>query len=247
MKKLIVYTALFTDDPDYLYGDIIRYTHDKDGVDYVCYTNSEYLKSDFWDIRKVPLTIKNSGRWTARYYKTMPHEFLPDYETWLWMDSEKYFKVDPTALVNQYLGNEYDMAVHVHSDRICIYDEFIATINRPGAKRRDSAEILKKQKEYYKKEGYPVNGGLYDNGILFRRNNSNIIDLNIAWYNDVLKWTTEDQISMIFNTWKLNKEIPGKIKINEIKETFVSHNYKLNIKQSEYFSTFPRYQTYVKK
>ena len=33
MKKLAVYTGLFTDDPNKLYGDIIHYTHDKHLID----------------------------------------------------------------------------------------------------------------------------------------------------------------------------------------------------------------------
>ena len=41
MKKLAVYTALFTDKPDYLYGDIIDYKHDKDNVDYILEEISE--------------------------------------------------------------------------------------------------------------------------------------------------------------------------------------------------------------
>ena len=45
MDKLVVYTGLFTDDPNTLYGDIIDYKHEKDGVDYVAFTNSDHLKS----------------------------------------------------------------------------------------------------------------------------------------------------------------------------------------------------------
>ena len=51
MDKLVVYTGLFTDDPDTLYGDIIDYKHEKDGVDYVAFTNSDHLKSDFSHLR----------------------------------------------------------------------------------------------------------------------------------------------------------------------------------------------------
>ena len=35
--KLAVVTALYTDDPNKLYGDIIHYEHDKDGVDYILF------------------------------------------------------------------------------------------------------------------------------------------------------------------------------------------------------------------
>ena len=44
MKKLAVYTALFTDDPDYLYGDLIPFEHDKENIDYIAFTNSDSEK-----------------------------------------------------------------------------------------------------------------------------------------------------------------------------------------------------------
>ena len=44
---------MFADDPKKLHGDLVPYTHDKEGVDYIAFTNSPYVKSDFWDVRLV--------------------------------------------------------------------------------------------------------------------------------------------------------------------------------------------------
>ena len=54
MKKIAVYTALFTDKPDYLYGGLIDYKHQKDGID--------YISVDIREAQNVDL-IFNKGSW----------------------------------------------------------------------------------------------------------------------------------------------------------------------------------------
>ena len=159
MNKIAIYTGLFTDDPNTLYGDIIPYEHKKDGIDYIAFTNSDHLKSDFWDIRKIDC------------------------------------------------------------DRNCLYQETQAALGRNP--KRDEPETLINQAEQYKSEGYPQGIGLYENGILFRRNNEHTNNFNKLWFEETAKWNTEDQISMMYSLWKTPE-----VKVNPIKKTFVEHNYK---------------------
>ena len=216
MKKLVVYTGLFTDDPNKLYGDIIHYKHDKGNVDYIAFTNSDYLKSDFWDIRKID-TWRN-GRWTARKCKTSPQEFLPEYDAWLWMDNQLFFNYDASDLINFYL-NDADLSAHCHCDRNCIYQETQAALGRRP--ERDKPETLINQAKQYNSEGYPENIGLFENGILFRKNNEQVNKFNKLWFEETAKWNTEDQISMMYSLWKTPE-----VKVNPIEKTFVEHNYK---------------------
>ena len=216
MKKLAVYTGLFTDDPNKLYGDIIHYTHDKDNVDYIAFTNSDHLKSDFWDIRKID-TWRN-GRWTARKCKTSPQELLPDYDAWLWMDNQLFFTYDARSLINHYL-EDADLSAHKHCDRNCLYEETQAALGRQP--KRDEPETLINQAEQYNKERYPQNIGLFENGILFRRNNEATNKFNKLWFEETAKWNTEDQISMMYSLWKTPE-----VRVNPIEKTFVEHNYK---------------------
>ena len=238
MKKLAIYTGLFTDNPDYLYGDIIHYEHDKDNIDYIAFTNSDYLKSDFWDVRK--LDVWRNGRWTARKCKTSPHELLPEYDAWLWMDNEIFFNYDPRSLFEHYL-TDYDLAVHRHCDRNCLYQETQAALGRNP--QRDEPKTLIDQANSYLSEEYPQNIGLYENGILFRKNNKQIIDFNNLWFEETAKWNTEDQISMMYSLWK-----NPNIKVNSINKTFVEHNYQnKHLPLSDEFGSLPRSQRYVKK
>ena len=216
MNKIAVYTGLFTDDPNTLYGDIIDYTHNKDGIDYIAFTNSDHLKSDFWDVRKMD-TWRN-GRWTARKCKTSPQELLPEYDAWLWMDNQLFFTYDPRSLFNFYL-NQSDLSAHRHCDRNCAYEETQAALGRKP--ERDKPETLINQAKQYESEGYPSGNGLYENGILFRRNNEHTNNFNKLWFEETAKWNTEDQISMMYSLWKTPK-----VKVNPIRKTFVEHNYK---------------------
>tara|TARA_B100000900_G_scaffold408820_1_gene423703 strand:+ start:427 stop:1137 length:711 start_codon:yes stop_codon:yes gene_type:complete len=234
--KLAVVTALYTDDPNKLYGDIIHYEHDKDNVDYICYTNSDHISNDFWDVRKTD--VWRDGRWSARKIKTAPHRVLPEYDAWLWMDAQIYFTYDPVSLVEKHLG-QYDVAVHSHSDRTCIYQETQAALQRPGTKR-DIAEKVIHQAEQYKNDGYPEGNGLYENGILFRKNNDNVVKFNEMWFEETAKWNTEDQISFCYSLWKMPE-----IKVNRINKTFIAHQPQNNLEKTDEFYTLPRAMRHV--
>ena len=231
--KRVIYTALFTDDLDYLYGDVIHYKHDKGDIDYVCYTNSPHLKSDFWDVRHMDL-IEGGGRWTARYCKTSPQVLLPEYDEWLWMDNEIYFNYDPDDLFNTHLAKN-DLAVHQHCDRICIYDEAVAANGRMP--RRDPAHMLMDQVATYRDEGYPTGIGLYENGILYRKNNEAVRTFNKLWWKETRRWNTEDQISMMYALYNTEP----KLMVNPLKQTFVSHQYTNSyLPLTDQFACLPR-------
>ena len=103
--------------------------------------------------------------------------------------------------------------------------------------------VLDPLSKQYKLDGYPENIGLYENGILFRKNNDNVNKFNQLWFDETAKWNTEDQISMMYSLWKN----PG-VKVNGINHTFVAHNYmNKHLTLTDQFGTEPRAVTYVKK
>jgi hypothetical protein len=90
LKRLVVYTAIFTDNPLTL-RDLLRPValphFDPSEVDFVCFTNSYRIVPFHWQVTHVPLMADLGGRLTARYYKIMGHKLLPNYEYTLWMVS----------------------------------------------------------------------------------------------------------------------------------------------------------------
>jgi len=231
--KLVVYTALFTDDINYTYGTLPEYGVSP-SVDFICFTNTPYLKSDTWDIRLIE--TEESGRRQARKCKMLPHKYLPEYEAWIWMDSSCLFKYDPTDLFNYYMKNS-DICLHEHCDRTNIFEEAQVIIDR----NLDDAPTVTEQIDRYKKLGYK-DQGLFETGILMRRNNNDMVNFNELWWSEINNNSVRDQISFPYVLWKFDW-----IKINKIKETFVAHQSSLQKKQSEHFYTVPRSKQYVKK
>jgi len=229
--KLVVYTALFTDDINYIHGELPEYDSNID-IEFICFTNTPYLKSNTWNIKLVDL--EGGGRITARKYKTLPHDYLPDYDGWIWMDNSCLFKYDPVDLFNYYMKNS-DICLHEHCDRKTIKQEAQVLIER----NLDDINVINNQIDYYEKQGY-IDQGLFETGILMRRNNKKVIKFNILRRNELNKRSVRDQLSFSYIKWKCSE-----VKINGIKETFVAHNHILGKKQSDHFYTIPRYKVKI--
>lgn len=226
MKKLVVYTALFTDDINYVHGILPEYEN-IEGVDFICFTNTPYLTSDTWDIKLTKLD--GGGRITARKYKTLSHNYLPEYDGWIWMDNSCIFNYNPIDLFNYYIEG-YDIAVHEHCDRINIKEEATILIER----NLDNTLTIQNQIKDYYNNGYQ-DQGLYETGILMRKNNNKVIKFNESWWGEIKEKSIRDQLSFPYVMW-----LEDDVKVNAIKETFVAHNYQLNKKQSKHFHTIPR-------
>jgi len=227
MPKIVVYTALFTDDINYIFGKLPEY--DINGVEFICFTNTPYLKSKCWDIKLVDLESEEA-RITARKYKMLPHNFLPDYDGWVWMDNSCLFKYNPIDLFDYYMEG-YDICLHEHCDRTTIFEEAQVIIDR----ELDDPTIISKQIQRYKKLGYQ-DQGLFETGILMRQNNNFVNNFNNMWWDEIKNNSIRDQISFPYVLWKHQDWI----KLNKIKETFVAHQTLLGKKQSDHFTTTPR-------
>lgn len=228
-EKLVVYTALFTDDIEYVYGTLPEYQIDTD-IEFICFTNTPHLKSEVWDIRLIECDL--SPRKQARKFKMLPHKYLQDYDAWIWMDNSCLFKYNPADLFEYYM-NGYDICLHEHCDRTNIEQEANIIIQR----KLDKSDIVNEQIERYKHEKYK-DQGLFETGILMRRNNNIVNNFNEMWWDQINNYSIRDQLSFPYVLWKYDW-----IKINPIKETFVAHQSALNKKQSEHFYTVPRVKT----
>ena len=233
MNKIVVYTALFTGNTDKIYGIIPEY-ETNNNIDFVLYTNTPHIKSNVWDVRLVDLEFDNPRK-SARQYKLLPHRYLSEYDGWFWIDNSCSFLYDPLDLYNYYLGDDYDISLHRRCDRNCLYDEASTCAGRG----LDDSEIIHKQVDKYKNNNYPSNNGLYETGILMRKNNKVIRKFNEMWWDELDNFSVRDQISFPYVLSKSD------VKINAIEETFVAHQSFLNRKQSEHFGSIPREINYI--
>ena len=152
-KKVIVYTAVFGSKDNIL--DPIRYPN----VDYVCFTDNDF-KSEVWKVILQPSQDSRtfpflSPRMSARKFKILPHTFLNNYHSSLWIDGNVRLMANPIELINTFLIDS-NMACFAHPKRKCIYSEARPASKRLGSEWRHKLAI-KTQMRRYKRENYPKN------------------------------------------------------------------------------------------
>ena len=121
--KIVVYTAIFGTK-----AGLIKQPNFS-GVDYVCFTDNESLKSKLWDVRLVKGQIEGDHTRNNRYYKINPHKVFPEYDISIYIDGNFLIIGDIVSLAKSAL-KDYNMSCFDHTQttsdkRDCIYEKFI--------------------------------------------------------------------------------------------------------------------------
>lgn len=204
--RIAVYTSVFGG-----YDNLIDEQFQMDGVDYICYTDSD-IKSDVWEIRK-STPIYNDPNRNAKKYKVLPHRYLQDYDWSVWIDGNIKVISDIRGLCG---GESYKLYDHmqVFDKRNCIYDEAHAILNfgkinserypEKGIKNwKDNPQLIVKQMNRYISEGYPKQNGLVTTPIMIRNHmNSDTIKHNEDWWSEIKHNSKRDQLSFNYIAWK---------------------------------------------
>ena len=147
-----------------------------------------------WEQRVVE--PKWGSRRTARHYKTLPHRYFPEADTWLWVDDNVRSRIHPRIVVNQDLN---ELVAQRHWKRKCVYEEVPACIDQ----EKDDPELLRAQEARYRQAGMPELWGLAQTGMLIRRNTAAIRELNEMWWAEIVGGSCRDQVSLPFVCWTL--------------------------------------------
>jgi len=223
MNKKVIYTSIFGN-----YDTIREHLYVPEGYDLVLFTDSD-IKSTQWDVRKqIPLYEDNARN--AKRYKILPHRFLSDYDTSIYIDGSFVIKDDINILINKYLSTA-DAAFFDHNQqeeydrRNCIYKEAAAILNfgainmqrkpsRGKLNYKDDPDIIQNQIQRYHSEGFPEELGLVIGGIILRNHNSlECIKTMEDWWSEIKYNSKRDQLSFNYIAWKNNFKfnyIPGK-------------------------------------
>lgn len=236
--KLVVYTALFA-DPDLPLEEVGRFypfTHVKNDVKYIAFTNRKDLKSDFWDVKVMGKPKRRSWRMQSRYLKWNPLQAgLPEHTHSLWMDSQCYFKFEPKAIVEHYLKDNKHTAIHHHTDLRSVYVEGMVT---SYAYNNDKPSIVNRQLERYHENGMPYQYDHFETGILIRENNKDANEFSKEVYTELTTDSIRDQISTPYIVW--NRREKGDKGILTITESFTAHKGQLPLEKSKIFFTEPK-------
>lgn len=183
-----IYTAIFG-----AYDDLKPPSIISKGWKYICFTDQD-LKSDVWEIRKVPVMGCGPEK-TARYYKIMFYKHIEDdFSIW----------VDGTFIINCNLNTwkkkfkkPFTTIKHPFDD--CAYKE-VESCLRMG---KGDARIVRDQIACYHKLGLPKNNGLISSGILMREKTPEVKDFCRKWWNQVNMFSSRDQIAFAMVDFRL--------------------------------------------
>jgi hypothetical protein len=164
-------------------------------VNYKLYTNipDKIDKDSNWEVIYTP--IKISGRIQARHVKSMVHEYIPDAEFWLWVDSNMLLLEDPHVMVENYLKN-HDVCALPHPERHNFWEESVICSEFWD----EEVDNIQKLVNLFYKEGYIPNV-LCETGCLLRRNTQKVKNFNKTWWEQI-KICRRDQISFPYSIWK---------------------------------------------
>lgn len=196
MNKYVIYTALIGN-----YDDIRQPLAVDNRFDYILYMdNPTQSRIGVWEVRKFECDNLDLTR-VARYIKTHPHELLPDYEASMWIDAR--IQITHNSFYIQFIemySTSYDVAASIHPLRDCIYDEAYEVMNK-------GLELEQKVFEwchYLREESYPQHNGLYETGVLFRKHNDEVLEMDKLWWQYIQTYSRRDQLSFNYVLSKLH-------------------------------------------
>lgn len=196
MNKIVVYTAI-TNNRDPLQNE-----QNTKGADFICFTDDSNSKSDTWQIRKACNLFLDPNR-NAKIHKILAHKYLNKYKYIIWMDANVSLAVSARILVDKYLKKNKIALFKHNTGRDCIYEEAETCKNL----KLDSISLIDEQTAYYKKEGCPEHGGLFECTILLRKNCKEVIRFNDFWWAEICRYSERDQLSFNYLLHKLNIKV----------------------------------------
>lgn len=196
-SKIVVYSCVVGK-----YDKIVEPVFKQPNVDYLMFTDLELPKDSAW--KKVDITTFNDYKLLTplqmnRKIKMLPHKYLGSYDYSLYVDGLIEVVGAITPMIED-MGT-CGFGVHFHNQRDCIYDEAIMI----KYAKKANMDIVKKQLQKYKKEGFPTHYGLYENTILLRKHcDKSVCRLMESWWHEYLQYPTRDQLSLPYLIWKMN-------------------------------------------
>jgi hypothetical protein len=204
--RAVVYTAIFGK------YDTLRQPAPQDApCDFICFTDSKMpSRVGTWRIIQVRPDPAVHPRMQAKYFKLLSHRIFPGgrlaaryapfsvrrrADLSIWIDASLQIK-NPAFVTDMRdkLGSG-NWAMFTHPDRDCIYDEALVSITMP---KYQTLPILPQVEAY--RSTVPPHGGLYACGIIVRREPlaESLKQVNQRWWEENVKWTYQDQLSLPF-------------------------------------------------
>ncbi|GAU10406.1 hypothetical protein TSUD_419100, partial [Trifolium subterraneum] len=154
-------------------------------------------------VRDLPFSDQ---RLNGKIPKMLSHRLFPQSEYSIWVDSKSQFRRDPLGVLEALLWRTNSvLAISEHGARSSVYDEAKAVVKKNKAK----PEEVEVQLNQYKKDGLPedkrFNGkkALCEASVIVRKHTPLTNLLMCVWFNEVVRFTSRDQLSFPYVLWQL--------------------------------------------
>jgi hypothetical protein len=197
--KRVVYTCLFGHSE--LFND---FAYERDGIDFICFTDDPELRSDFWKLELLPRKILDPAR-AAKKLKALPHIYLAQYDWSLYVDNTVRLKIAPNRFFEEFLApSKSALACFRHHERDCVYDEAKVVLSLG----LDTPERVETQMSLYRYLGYPAKHGLAKGALLLRTHHDPALQRVMnTWYEQIFCHSRRDQLSLLPACWSENFDL----------------------------------------
>ncbi|XP_019178540.1 PREDICTED: uncharacterized protein LOC109173711 [Ipomoea nil] len=158
-----------------------------------------------WRIILVKDLPFSDQRLNGKIPKMLPHRLFPNARYSIWVDSKSQFRRDPLGVFEALLWRSNSvLAISEHGARSSVYDEAKAVVK----KNKATPEEVEVQITQYRKDGLPedkrFNGkkALSEASIIVREHNPSTNLLMCLWFNEVVRFTSRDQLSFPYVLWR---------------------------------------------
>lgn len=160
------------------------------GADYICFADPAALTAHrgnaHWELRAARPSHDCPVR-AARSYKCCPHDVLPGYDWWIWVDGNATLHADLQSLLRA------DLTLLSHPADHTLQTEF-DTVRR---RYRAAPSLVAKQYAAYVEAGIPLDTPVPQTSVLARRNVGWVCALNATWWQHIERYTPRDQLSIV--------------------------------------------------
>lgn len=168
----------------------------------VCVTDNPNLVAEGWE-----LIVEDAAglhpRLAAKQAKMMPWSYLQT-DASVWIDGSRSINgAEFRPFVEQHLEHN-DLVMWDHPEnRDCLYQE-AAYCESWG---KYSQWPIRAQVESYRAEGMPEHFGLWCASVIGMRFTPQACEFGAAWLEEQHRWSIQDQVSLPYLLWKLDKSI----------------------------------------
>jgi len=132
-------------------------------------------------------------RYAAKLFKILPHQFFKKSTYTLWVDANILLNEKVNHLIENFKSSNKEILLFNHNKRRNILEESEVCIKYA----KDDDEIIKNQISKYKKLKLQIEEiGLFQGGVLLRKNTANINNILKLWWCEIREGSIRDQLSL---------------------------------------------------